>query len=127
MNTAPEEHYVYVLRSGETVTYIGYSSNVDSRLASHRRNLRGKFDRVELIPVASRADGLRRETELIQELRPGQNMKISHLPAEAKRITVDMDDGLYEELRRAAYVQHKAMAEIVRMVLAAALVKEKQS
>jgi plasmid stability protein len=42
-----------------------------------------------------------------------------------KRITVDMDDYLYEELRRAAYVHHKAMAEIVRMVLAQALAKDK--
>jgi hypothetical protein len=38
-----------------------------------------------------------------------------------KRITVDMDDGLYEVLRRLAYTEHKPMAEIVRTVLAAAL------
>jgi hypothetical protein len=44
-----------------------------------------------------------------------------------KRVTVDMDDALYEELRRVAYVEHKAMAEIVRMVLAEKLVKEEQS
>ena len=41
-----------------------------------------------------------------------------------KRVTVDMDDDLYEELRRAAYVEHKAMAEIVRMVLVQALAKD---
>jgi hypothetical protein len=41
-----------------------------------------------------------------------------------KRVTVDMDDGLYEELRRAAYLEHKPMAEIVRMVLTKALAKE---
>ena len=44
-----------------------------------------------------------------------------------KRITVDMNDGLYEELRRVAYIEHKAMAEIVRMVLAAALIKGEKS
>jgi hypothetical protein len=38
-----------------------------------------------------------------------------------------MDDGLYEELRRVAYVEHKAMAEIVRMVLTAALIKGARS
>jgi metal-responsive CopG/Arc/MetJ family transcriptional regulator len=36
-----------------------------------------------------------------------------------KRVTVDMDDDLYEELRRAAYVEHKAMAEIVRALIRA--------
>ena len=34
-----------------------------------------------------------------------------------KRITVDMDDDLYEKLRRVAYTEHKPMAEIVRQLI----------
>jgi predicted CopG family antitoxin len=43
---------------------------------------------------------------------------------ETKRITVDLDTGLYEELRRLAYIEHRSVSEIVRMLLTQATVKE---
>jgi plasmid stability protein len=39
------------------------------------------------------------------------------------RITVDLDEELYERLRHAAYTEHRSMADIVRELLAAHLAK----
>jgi len=44
-----------------------------------------------------------------------------------KRVTVDMGDGLYQELRRIAYIEHKPMAEIIRTILSQALTKGEKS
>lgn len=63
---------VYLLFHGAAAVYVGRSTNLRTRLRSHRRSGR-TFDRVEIIPCEA-AVAAWLEAELIRALAPAQNV-----------------------------------------------------
>lgn len=62
---------VYLLMLGSRAAYIGRSSHLAARLATHRRSGRA-FDTVSIIPCAPQL-AIWLEAELVRALRPAQN------------------------------------------------------
>src|SRR6185437_10018716 len=83
ISAIPETSGVYLLYQGQECIYVGYSFNMRKRITYHR--LRGKFDRVEALPMPA-WEMAAEEFRLLQLYKPRHNKRIGY--TRARRVLV---------------------------------------
>jgi putative endonuclease len=81
----PDKHYVYLARCRNGALYVGYTTNVQRRIAIHNAGRGGRYTRINrpltLIATwsfSSRIDALRAERAM-KRLSPGQKLTMAEI------------------------------------------------